>query len=112
MEDLAHEAAVDFEEIDREVLEVAEGGQAGAEIIERELAAEFLEGLDEAVGLREAGDRGGLGDLEADLAGINAAFLELVDDEGQELVVAQALPRKIDRAHLQVLALVGVRHQP
>src|SRR5882672_10628045 len=81
VQDLAHEAAVDLEEIDREVLEVTEGRQAGAEIIEREFAPQLLERLDEAVGLRETGDRGGLGDLETDLAGIDPALLELVDDE-------------------------------
>jgi hypothetical protein len=76
------------------------------------LAAEFLERIDEAVRLREARDRGGLGDFEADLRGVEAAALELVDDEGQELVVAQALAGEVDRAHRQAFALVGLRHQP
>src|SRR5215469_5527557 len=53
-QDLAHEAAIDLEVIDREMLEVAEGGEPGAEVIERELAAELLQRLDEAVRLREA----------------------------------------------------------
>ena len=68
-----HEAAVDLQEVDREVLEIAERRQAGAEVIERELAAELLQRLDEAVRLREARDRRGLRDLEADLRGIEAA---------------------------------------
>ena len=88
-----HEAAVDLQVIDREVLQVAERGESGAEVIERELAAELLQRLDEAVRLREARDRGGLGDLEADLGGIEAAAMELIDHERQELVVAQALAR-------------------
>src|SRR5256885_12031493 len=53
--------------------------------IERELAAELLERLDEAVRLREARHRRGLGDLEADLRAVEPALAELVDDERQEL---------------------------
>src|ERR1700724_4340043 len=90
-QDLAHEAAVDLEVIDREVLEVPEREQSGAEVIERELAAELLERLDEAVRLREARHRRGLGDLEADLRAVEPAAMELVDDERQELVIPQAL---------------------
>ena len=101
VQDFPHEAAVDLQEIDREVLEVAERGQAGAEVIQRELAAQLLQRLDEAIGLREARHRRGLGDLEADLRGIEAAAMELVDHERQELVIAQALAREVDRAQRQ-----------
>src|SRR5580658_3622167 len=111
-QDLAHEAAVDLQIVDREVLEVTERGQAGAEVIERKLAAELLERLDEAVRLREARHRRGLGDLEADLGRVQPAAMELVDDERQELVVAQALPGQVDGALEQVLALVGLGNQP
>src|SRR5246127_5787842 len=97
-QDLAHEAAVDLEVIDGEVLEVSEGRQPGAEVIERELAAELFQRLDEAVGLREARHRRGFRDLEADLRAVEPALVELVDDERQELVVPEALARKIDRA--------------
>ena len=31
---------------------------------------------------------------------------------GQELVVAEALARQVDRAHREALALVGLGHQP
>jgi hypothetical protein len=51
-----HEAAVDLEEVHGEVLQVAERRQAGAEVVERELAAELLQRLDEAAGLREVRD--------------------------------------------------------
>src|SRR5882762_1875927 len=98
--------------IEREVLEVAERGQSGAEVIERELAAELLERLDEAVGLREARHRGGLGDLETDLRSVEPALMELVDDERQELVIPQALPGEVDGALEELLALVGLGHQP
>src|SRR6185437_2101807 len=111
-QDLAHEAAVDLEVVDREVLQVPERGEAGAEVIERELAAELLQRLDEAVGLREAGNGRGLGDLEADLRAVEPAAVELIDDERQELVIPQALAGEIDRAERQLLALVRLRYQP
>src|SRR4029077_15367905 len=111
-QDLAHEAAVDLEVIDREVLEVTERGEPGAEVIERELAAELLQRLDEAVRLREACDRRGLGDLEADLGRIEPALVELIDDERQELVITEALAGEIDRALQQLLALIRLGDQP
>src|ERR1700683_4232933 len=94
VQDLAHEAAIDLQVIHREMLQVTERRQSGAAVIEREFAAQFLERLDEAIGLREAGDRCRLGDLEADLRGIQSAAMELIDDKGQELVVAETLARK------------------
>src|ERR1700722_6339538 len=50
VQDLAHEAAVDLQVIHREVLQVTERGQAGTEVVERKLAAQLLERLDEAIG--------------------------------------------------------------
>src|SRR5690242_16837276 len=90
-QDLAHEAAIDLEVIDREVLEVTERGEPGAEVIECELATELLQRLNEAVRLREARDRRGLGDLEAYLRGIEPALVELIDHERQEFVIPEAL---------------------
>src|SRR5882757_1792395 len=106
------ETAVDLQKIHREVFQVSERRQAGAEVVERELAAQFLQRLDEPIGLREACDGRRLGDLEADLAGIQAAAMELIDHVGQEFVVAQALPRQVDRAHGEFLALVGLGYEP
>src|SRR5688572_2045261 len=106
------EAAVDLEEIDREMLQVAERREAGAEVVERELAAELLEGLDEAARLREVRDGRCLGDLEADLAAVYATAVELLDHVRQELVVAETLARQVDRAHRESPALVGLGHQP
>src|SRR4051794_19845520 len=42
VQDLLDEAAVDLQEIDREVLQVTERRQAGAEVVEREAAAELF----------------------------------------------------------------------
>ncbi len=44
---VADELAVDLEEVERQVLEVVEGAESGAEVIQREPAAEFGEVLAE-----------------------------------------------------------------
>ena len=93
VQDLFDEAAVDLQEVDREVLQITEGRQAGAEVVERELAAQLFERLNEAVGLGETRNGGGFGDLEADLGGIQAAAVKLIDHVGQKFIVAQALAR-------------------
>src|SRR6516162_9969272 len=74
-QDLAYEAAVDLQVIDREVLEVTERGEPGAEVIEPEL-------------------------------------VELIDDEGQELVITEALTGEVDRALQQLLALIRLGDEP
>ncbi len=95
---LFDETAVDLEVVDRKVLQVSKGGQARPEIVKSELAAELLECVDESICLGVTRDRSRFGDLEADFGRIDAAHLELVDNERQKLLVAKALPRKINRA--------------
>ena len=58
------ELAVDLQVVERQVLEVVEGAEAGAEVVEREAAAELAQPVGERARLRDAGDRGRLGDLE------------------------------------------------
>ena len=61
---LLDELAVDLEDVERQVLEVVERAEAGAEVVERELAAEVGERCGERAGALDVDDRGGLGDLE------------------------------------------------
>src|SRR5690606_23643430 len=100
---------VDFQEIDGEVLQIAERRQARTEVVEREPAADLFERVDEPVRLRVARDGRRLRDLEADARTRQPALLEKVRDERQKLLVGQALSRKIDRAKREPLALVGLR---
>src|SRR5579862_4191888 len=109
---LSHEAAVDLEKVDREMLEVTERGQPPAEVIERELATLLLQRLDEAVRLRIALHCGRFGDLETDLRGVEAAVTQLLDHERQKLLIAKALSREVDRALREFLALIRLGDQP
>src|SRR5690606_15930842 len=112
VQDLLHEAAVDLQEVDREVLQVAERREAGAKVVERKLAADLFQRMNEAIRLCVARNGRGLRDLEADTPSVETAALELLYDERQELLVGQALTGEIDRAERQALALVRLRHEP
>src|SRR5499427_6832264 len=63
--DVTDELAIDLQEVHRQRLQIHEGGNAGAEVIERKAAAATLELAHQVARIREAGDCSGLGDLEA-----------------------------------------------
>src|SRR4051812_15180907 len=50
---VAHELAIDLQVVEREVLEVVEGAEAGAEVVEREAAPELGEPRGEPAGARD-----------------------------------------------------------
>src|SRR5262249_37311996 len=54
---VAHEVAVELQELDGQVLEIAEGAQARAEIVQREMAAVLTQGAHELGRLCEIPDR-------------------------------------------------------
>ena len=58
-----HKGAVDFYDVDAELAQVAERGVAGAEIIDRDAAAEILQPRDEAAHVVDILNGDGLGDL-------------------------------------------------
>ena len=60
----ADELAVDLEVVERQVLEVVEGAEAGAEVVEGEPAAQAAQPLGEAPGPLDVHDRRRLGHLE------------------------------------------------
>ena len=59
-----HERAVDLDDVDAEPAQVAERRVAGAEIVDRDAAAQILRTRHEASRLVDVLDRGGLGDLK------------------------------------------------
>ena len=74
------EGLVDFDRVDGEAFEVAEGGVAGAEVVDGEVdawGAQCPEGAGDRWGVVH---EGGLGDLEPEGAGLEAAVLEDVVD--------------------------------
>ena len=90
---VAHELAVDLEEVHRQALQIGEGGEAGAEVVEDEAAAELLERQDELARAPQVRDRRRLGDLEAETARLDVPAADALQHEIQECWVAQRLAR-------------------
>ena len=61
--DVLHESAVDLHDVDAELAQVAKRVVAGAEIIDRDAAAEILQPRDEAAHVVDILNGDGLGDL-------------------------------------------------
>ena len=92
----AHELAVDLEVVEGEVLEVVERGEGGAEVVEREAAAEPGESVRELLRARDVGHRGRLGDLEDHLRRVDLVRAQLVLDQRQQLGVAGRAAGDVD----------------
>ena len=109
---VTHESAVNFEIVDRQLLEVGKRGEAAAEIIEGKAAAAFLEPRDELRGTNHIGDGGGFGDLEADLGGGHASATKRAEDEFQHVGVADGFARQIDTDLADCGQRARARRQP
>lgn len=103
--EIADERAVDLQIVERQVLQVAERGQAAPEIVERELAAHAVQHADEALRMLDVRDDRVLGDFERKLVRRDAGAVEHVDDELQERRIAERLSREVDRE-------TAIRRQP
>ena len=66
--EIANERAVDLHGIDRQALQMAQRGDAGAEIVERDAAAGSAQRGDEARRFLDVVQRRGLGDLDDEAA--------------------------------------------
>ena len=90
------EFAVDLDVVEREVFEVVEGAEAGAEVIEREAAAVVAEVLREGLGVGDVGDGGGFGDFEDQVGRIAGAGSQPIVDRLQERGVAEGFAGDVD----------------
>src|SRR5690606_27552012 len=96
VQDLPDVFAVELDIVDMQRMQILEGGEAGAEIVEAHLVAEAAQLLDHRVGNREVLDLGRFGDLEdepAPQAAMRANHLLQARDED---LVLQRLGRDID----------------
>ena len=89
---VAGERAVDLQVNSSGSAQVRERTDARAEVVERETATHAVQHADEAARMVEVRDHRVLGHLEAQLCGRDAGTVEAVDDELQELRVAEGLP--------------------
>ena len=93
---LAHEPPVDLHEVHRQRLQVAEGRQPGAEVVQAEAAALAAQALGERARGRQDGDGEGLGHLEADALARDAGARELASHELRESLVVDRALREVD----------------
>ena len=104
--DVADEAAVDLELVNRQLLEVAERRIAGAEVVDGQadaLLLEQAEGLDGTLGVLH--DKG-LGDLQFEIIRAESADLQRTLDRGHQLAAIDLGTGQVDRQSLQGQALV------
>jgi len=101
--EVADELAVDLEVVEVEELEVGEGREPGAEVVDRQLAAEPPEPHGQSPGAVDVPNRGGLGDLEHQAAGGDLGLREQLGEMVGEPGVAHRPPGDVDAEH-QVLA--------
>ncbi|MNE71917.1 hypothetical protein D3C80_1678250 [compost metagenome] len=101
IEHVLDEAAVDLEEVDRQVLQVSERRHPGAKVIQRETTAQSLELVDKANGAAEVGYCAGFSDLETDQVRRNGKLAKQTLQVLKEFVVADTAARQIDCAHGQ-----------
>ncbi len=94
--DIAHEGAVDLQDVDREQFQVAEAGIAGAEIVNRQHHAhrlEFEQGGDTAVNIAH---QHAFGNFQFQAGRCEASFGEHRAHTGDEVLVAKFQGRDID----------------
>jgi hypothetical protein len=99
---LPHELPRDLDGREGQVLEVGEGSEARAEVVEGEAAACAGHLPSEAARGVQAADRGGLGDLQAEPLGLDLGHLELLEDPAAQLGILQRARRDV---HLEAEAL-------
>src|SRR5437660_115108 len=108
--DMTDELPVDLEEIDRQRLQIHEGRQPGAEVVQRELAAARFQLAHEVGDAGEAGHRRRLGDLEAQGGG-DRGVAHALQDELDEGLLVEGRAREIDREQRRRLLAQAPRLQ-
>ena len=109
---VAHEGAVDLQVVERETLQVLEGGQAGAEVVQRDAEALGLQVVHQSGGGRRVADGLAFGDLEDHLGGRNGVVGALLADEVGDGVVAHRGTGQVDRALPRQCQCLGIGGQP
>ena len=104
---------VDLQVPRRDVLQERERREAGPEVVQREAAAEAVEEAGELTGGLELAHRGRLGDVEDDLAGVDAV-VDRGPDLGDDGGIADRVAGQVHRHALAVdgQAQAGAGHPP
>ena len=109
---VAHEGAVDLQVVERETLQVLEGGQAGAEVVQRDAEALGLQVVHQSGGGCRIPDGLAFGDLEDHLGGRDGVVGTLFADEVGDGVVTHRGAGQVDRALPGQCQRLGIGGQP
>ena len=93
---VADERAVDLDQVEGDALQVVEGAEAGAVVVDRDLTAELGQAVGEAAGGFVVVHTRGLGDLEGAARRIGVAFVEAALDEFQHREVGDRGAGEVD----------------
>src|SRR5260221_3122435 len=96
VDEVAHERAVDLDDIEGERLEVAQRSEAGAEIVERDAAAEVAHRLNETRRFVEVAQRRRLRDLDDEPARHARPACEQGDQRSQPRLIGRGQSRYVD----------------
>src|SRR5690606_38401596 len=91
--DAADEALVQLEDVQRKALEIAEGGEAGAEIVQRQAHAELGQLAQAGKDLRGVLHQLRLGDLKNQIGRGQATVLQYLGDQRREVAALQLANR-------------------
>src|SRR3989442_2248990 len=107
-----HERAVYLDEVDRQGLQIAEGRETGAEVIQGEAAAERGHASEKASHRGQVAYQRGLGDLEAQLCGTRRIRADLLLEPVAGRRLAQRLTPQIDGDVAEALHHPGIGGEP
>lgn len=94
--DTGDEAAVELDLVECKSAEIAEGGITGAEIVNSDADAEFLQSPQQRQALFDVGKEDRLGDLDLQTLGAKAGFIERGNDCREQAVMPELTDREID----------------
>ena len=109
---VADEGAVDLDQVEGDALQVVEGPEAGAVVVDRDLAAELGDAVGKAGGRFVVVDGRGLGDLEGAARWIGLTFVELPLDVFEHREVGDRGAREVDVERDRISVLLALGEQP
>ena len=94
--EVAHDRAADLQELYRQVANLVERREVGAEVVHGEAATEFLDRLDEGLGLGVVGDDGILVGLEHHRIRFDLQLLQAIHQQHQQFGILEGIRRQVD----------------
>ena len=102
------EALIHLQLADRELTQVAQRRVARAEIVDRQMDAEFVELLNRRTRAGRLEEQRRLGDLECERSGVHAVLRQIPGDSSREVRIQEVMRREVHRQREVVTAVLEV----